>query len=80
MASITAIAAGFEAEIDIPTDVELLDCQRREYMRQACARLTQQYSGDTATHDSDKMAALGALTDAIEEHFSELLEVKLTEE
>jgi len=79
MASIAVNAAGFEAELDIPTDIELLECQRREYMRRACHRRLQQMASDANQHDPSKMAALGALIDAIEAHFSELLEVKITE-
>lgn len=73
MASISVIESGWQAELDIPEDDDVMDWLRREYMLGACALVQ-------TLVDPAKVTALGMLRAAIKTHFSDLPVVKLTEE
>lgn len=77
MASITVIAGGWEAEVDVPTDENLLDYQRREYMLLACERIS--HSGEAGL-DEDKQTAMEALIAAVKAEYPELPVASLVEE
>ena len=77
MASISVVVAGWEAEVDVPTDENLLDYQRRKRMLVACERIS--HSGEAGL-DEDKQAAMEALVAAVKAAYPELPIASLTEE
>ena len=79
MASIKVVAAGYEAELDIPGEDDVLGYQQRRCMLQACGDYAQKM-GYTIAPGGDKELALAALVEAIKEHFSDIPAVTLTEE
>ncbi len=79
MASIKVNVTGYDAELDIPGEDDVLGYRQRELMLQACADYKQKM-GHTVTSEGSKELAIKALEQAIKEHFSALPVVQLTEE
>ena len=74
MANIKVTEEGWEAEIDIPGDDDIMDYLRREYMIAECVVVQR----DTSTQA--KVEVLDALIAAIREHFLGLPVVEVGEE
>lgn len=80
MASIKVTVVGWEAELDIPNDDDVMDYLRRECMVRACDKIQRRFAFQAVEYDTDKAAVLRALMAAIEAQFPHLPAVELTEE
>ena len=66
MATITVIAAGYEAELDVPDDSQVMDALRYQTMLTTTAELFQIVASNDATDRNNQLTALAALQVAID--------------